>query len=106
MTENTERVVAVLKAIPFGRVMSYGEVAAVAGLPNGARQVARLLHSLSSKLNLPWHRVVRSDGRIALPPGEGLEIQVVLLREEGVEVSDEGQVDREYYVYPIPHDPG
>jgi len=95
MTENSERIVAVLKAIPFGRVMSYGEVAAAAGLPNGARQVARLLHSLSSKLELPWHRVIKSDGHIALPPGGGLEIQVALLRDEGVVVSAEGRVDLE-----------
>ena len=98
MNESSERIVAVLKAIPYARVMSYGEVAATAGLRNGARQVARLLHSLSDTLDLPWHRVIKANGCIALPSGGGLEIQAALLRKEGVVVSADGRVDQEYFV--------
>jgi methylated-DNA-protein-cysteine methyltransferase-like protein len=51
---------------------------------------------MSKKFALPWHRVIRCDGSIALE-GEGLELQAELLRSEGVEVSAAGKVDiREY----------
>ncbi len=98
MTESSERIVTVLKAIPYARVMTYGAVASAAGLRNGARQVARLLHSSSDACELPWHRVIRSNGCIALPSGGGLEIQIALLRKEGVVVSTEGRVDRKFFL--------
>jgi len=98
MTESSERIVTVLKAIPYARVMSYGAVASAAGLRNGARQVARLLHSSSDTWKLPWHRVIKANGCIALPSGGGLEIQIALLHQEGVEVNAEGRVDRKYFV--------
>jgi methylated-DNA-protein-cysteine methyltransferase-like protein len=47
---------------------------------------------MSEKYALPWHRIIRSDGRIALE-GEGRALQIMLLRGEGVKVSDEGRVD-------------
>ena len=56
-----------------------------------------MLHSLSEKLDLPWYRVIRSDGNIALKEGEGRELQIELLRTEGVEVSAEGRVDMRRY---------
>lgn len=93
MTENTLRIVRIIKSIPKGKVSSYRDVALAAGIPNGARQTVRVLHSLSEKFDLPWHRVIRSDGRIALREGEGRELQISLLRSEGVEVSPEGRVD-------------
>ena len=93
MTENTLRLIRVIKEIPRGKVSSYGAVASAAGLPNGARQTVRVLHSLSEKFDLPWHRVIRSDGSIALREGEGRELQIGLLRAEGVEVSKAGKVD-------------
>ena len=92
-SDSTQRIVAVLKSIPRGRVASYGLVARLAGLPNGARQVVRILHTCSEKDGLPWHRVLRADGSIALPPGEGFELQRALLQAEGVEVSARGSVD-------------
>ncbi|MCL2130472.1 MAG: MGMT family protein [Treponema sp.] len=97
MTENTLHITEVIKAIPKGKVSSYGAVALAAGLPNGARQTVRVLHSLSDKLRLPWHRVIRSDGSIALPEGQGRELQIGLLRREGVEVSAAGKVDMERF---------
>lgn len=91
--DSTLRLLSAIKAIPRGKVSSYRDVALAAGIPNGARQTARILHSLSGKFDLPWHRVIRSDGRIALGEGEGRELQIRLLLEEGVEVSPDGQVD-------------
>jgi len=87
----------VLKAVPKGRVISYGGAAARAGVPNGGRTTARLLHACSEKDGLPWHRVVRSDGRIALPPGGGFELQKAFLEAEGVEVASDGRVDLARY---------
>lgn len=88
----TERILAAIRSIPKGRVASYGQVAAAAGSPRGARQVARLLHSLSEKEKLPWHRVINSAGRISLPiPGAGAK-QAALLRKEKVEVSETGAI--------------
>jgi methylated-DNA-protein-cysteine methyltransferase-like protein len=96
MTAETERIVQAIKAIPSGRVSSYRDLAREAGLPNGARQVVRVLHTLSHSMRLPWHRVVRADGSIALR-GDGRELQIALLRAEGVEVRDCGHVDRDHF---------
>ena len=83
----------VIRAIPEGEVRGYGEVARLAGLPRGARRVARLL-SAHYEDALPWHRVLRSDGRIALPEGsEGHLEQVRRLCNEGVVVT-RGRVRR------------
>jgi methylated-DNA-protein-cysteine methyltransferase-like protein len=87
----------VIKSIPAGNVSSYRDVALAAGLRNGARQTVRVLHSLSRKEALPWHRVIKADGHIALPCGEGRELQIALLRAEGVEVSEQGIVDMRRY---------
>ena len=94
MTEGTARIVKAIKSIPQGKVSSYGNIAKAAGFPNGARQVVRVLHTLSEKLDLPWHRVVRSNGAIALKEGQGRELQIYLLRSEGVEVSPDGYVGK------------
>jgi len=58
-----------IAAIPRGRVASYGEIAARAGLPRRARLVGRVLKDAGDVARLPWHRVLRADGRIAFPPG-------------------------------------
>ncbi|MFX1494230.1 MAG: MGMT family protein, partial [Promethearchaeota archaeon] len=51
-----------IKQIPYGRIATYGQIAAFAGNPRAARQVAWILHSCSKKDNLPWHRVINSKG--------------------------------------------
>jgi methylated-DNA-protein-cysteine methyltransferase-like protein len=89
MTETTRRIVEQIRAIPAGFVVSYRDIAQASGLPNGARQVARVLHALAEKEGLPWHRVIRADGKIALPRGGLGELQAAMLRAEGVPVSDE-----------------
>ncbi|MCF7222717.1 MGMT family protein [Lysobacter sp. TLK-CK17T] len=80
------RIRAAILAIPRGEVAGYGEVARRAGLPGRARLVARML-SHNDDPRLPWHRVLRSDGRIALPEGsDGYLEQCQRLRAEGVRV--------------------
>ncbi len=95
----TQRVIEVIKRIPRGRVATYGQVAALAGNPRGARQVVRVLHTCTDKHKLPWHRVVKRDGRIALKPGYGCEIQKELLRQEGVEFDENDAIDFERYLW-------
>jgi len=80
------RILAAIRAIPAGEVAGYGEVARRAGLPGRARLVARLLGQ-NEDPGLPWHRVLRSDGRIAFPEGsKGFREQGQRLRAEGVRV--------------------
>lgn len=81
-----ERIRAAVRAIPPGQVAGYGDVARRAGLPGRARLAAHVL-SANEDPTLPWHRVVRSDGRIAFPAGsEGFIEQSRRLRGEGVVV--------------------
>ncbi|MEO6097168.1 MAG: MGMT family protein [Fibrobacteria bacterium] len=93
----TVRILTVLKRIPKGKVSSYGRIAALAGSPRGARQVVRILHTLSEKEKLPWHRVVDRNGRISLPMDAGGARQADLLRKENVEVSESGAVRMERF---------
>lgn len=58
-----------LLLVPAGRVVSYGQLADLAGLPGRARLVGRSLKLADLDVPLPWHRVVRADGKIAFPPG-------------------------------------
>jgi methylated-DNA-protein-cysteine methyltransferase-like protein len=97
VTDITGRIIEQILNIPEGRVSSYRDIALKAGLPNGARQTVRVLHSMSEKHSLPWHRIIRSNGNIALGEGEGKELQISLLRAEGVEVSPDGKVDMNKY---------
>lgn len=90
-TEASARIVAAVRGIPRGAVAGYGEVARRAGLPGRARMVARLL-SQNDDPDMPWHRVLRSDGRIAFPPDSPQYAeQTRRLRAEGVRV-DGGRV--------------
>lgn len=97
MTVSTQKIIDQILAVPKGRVSSYRDIALKAGIPNVARQTARVLHSMSEKYNLPWYRIIRSNGSIALEKGSGMELQITLLRSEGVEVSDDGSVDISKY---------
>lgn len=93
----TEKAMKIIKEIPEGKVMTYGQVAAYAGSPRGGRQVARLLHSMSSKYDLPWHRVVNAQGQIMIQDPEARFAQQTFLQKEGVEVSLNGKIDLARY---------
>ena len=81
-----DRILATIRAVPSGQVAGYGVIARRAGLPGRARMVARLL-GVNSGTGLPWHRILRSDGRIAFPSGsDGYVEQIRRLRAEGVDV--------------------
>lgn len=97
--EFTTRVIALIRSIPEGCVSTYGTIALMAGRPQGARQVARILHSCSRAENLPWHRVVNREGRISLKPLQGYEEQRMLLEGEGVDFSSDGRIDLDTHLW-------
>ena len=97
----TQDVINIIKNIPEGKVFTYGRIAKLAGNPNGARQVSWLLHSSSKKYNLPWHRVINSQGRIALKAQDGQDYQKILLEKEGVEIDSTNKIDLKKYIWEI-----
>ena len=86
-------VIEAIRAIPSGKVSTYGIIAELAGGPQGARQVVRVLHSCSEAEKLPWHRVINRQGRIALDPLDGYDQQKELLEAEGVEFDENDRID-------------
>ncbi len=93
MNPFTLKVVQIIRSIPPGRVMTYGQIARLAGNPRAARQVARILHSLSRTEQLPWHRVLNAKGEISL---EGEEQQLAL-EAEGVVFDRAGKLSLSRY---------
>lgn len=86
-----QRVYALVAQIPQGRVMTYGQLAALAGSPYAARIVGGIAHF--GDPNLPWQRVVKKSGSLAEGYPGGLSGHRQVLEAEGVEVSDDFQVD-------------
>lgn len=84
--EFRDAVYQIVAAIPAGKVSSYGAVARQAGFPRHARFVGRLMSQLPDGSRLPWHRVLREDGRIALAGTPSGEIQIQRLLDEQVPV--------------------
>ncbi|MFD1358890.1 MGMT family protein [Fictibacillus halophilus] len=99
MERFTEAVINIIKSIPPGKVMSYGQIAKAAGSPRGARQVVRILHSMSGKYNLPWHRVINSKGEIGIQDEELFFTQKSLLEDEGLQFKGNRTIDMEKYRY-------
>ena len=95
MNDYTKKVIKIIKSIPNGKTMSYGDIAKTAGKMRGAREVSRILHSCSEKYGLPWHRVVNSDGKISLP-GEAGQFQREMLEQEGVRFDKNGKINEAY----------
>jgi methylated-DNA-protein-cysteine methyltransferase-like protein len=84
MSELYEKIYAVIRKIPGGKVATYGQIARLAGLGPHARLVGYALHALTPDKRVPWHRVVGAGGKISLG-GEGFSTQRKLLESEGVE---------------------
>ena len=92
-TGSYQRVWQVAAEIPEGTVASYGQIAKLARLAGGARRVGRALASAPDRNLLPWHRILKADGKIALPAGSrGRDEQIRRLQDEGVAVV-EGRVN-------------
>ena len=95
----TERLIGLIRRIPAGKVATYGQIAAMAGNPKAARQVARVLHACSQREDLPWHRVVNREGRIALIAYAGGAEQKRLLEAEGIGLDQAGTIDLEIFLW-------
>jgi len=89
----------VVSEIPSGHVLTYGEVARLAGLPRAARRVSQALRRAPREMELPWHRVINSQGKISIPEGSsGWKMQKDRLEKEGV-VFLKGKVNLEQFGY-------
>lgn len=87
------RIWATIEDIPPGSVANYGQIAEIAGIRRGARQVGYALRQLPPDSGVPWHRVIQSTGRIAFPEGsDAFNEQRKRLIVEGVTVR-RGKVD-------------
>lgn len=86
-----------INEIPPGSVASYGQVAEIAGIPRGARQVGYALRHAPDEAALPWHRVLRSSGQSAFERGSRLfRLQRDRLAGEGVIMAN-GSVDMQRF---------
>lgn len=99
MQSFTANVIEIIRKIPEGKVMTYGQIARMAGSPRAARQVVRVLHSMSKKYRLPWHRVINSKGKIAIQEDDLYQEQLLSLESEGIEIGLGGVIDLDRYQY-------
>jgi methylated-DNA-protein-cysteine methyltransferase related protein len=84
-----------VRAVPRGRVVTYGQIASMLGFPRHARMVGRALRALGDE-SVPWHRVVNAGGDISpRTRGDSHELQRLLLEAEGVEFNRQGRIDLE-----------
>lgn len=100
MADFRGRVIGFIKKVPKGKVVSYGQVAAVAGSPRAARQVGGILRSLdAADSKVSWWRVVNNQGIISIKGNwtATKEIQKSLLEKEGIKVSKNFSLDMEKY---------
>lgn len=99
-----KQVYEIVEAIPAGRVMTYGDIAALIPPPEDmplptyrrvrARWAGYAMQSCPEEI--PWHRVVNAQGRISPRVGHGPHVQRVLLQEEGVAFDDHGRIDLDH----------
>jgi methylated-DNA-protein-cysteine methyltransferase related protein len=84
--EAAAAIYAVIRRIPKGWVATYGQVAAMAGMPRRARLVGRVLQQLDAKSDVPWHRVVNAKGEVSFSHSRNGSdaLQQRLLKKEGI----------------------
>ena len=89
----------VVSEIPSGHVLTYGDVARLSGMPAAARHVSQALRRAPRGLNLPWHRVINSQGKISFAEDSSdWKEQKDRLEQEGV-VFLKGKVDLVHFGY-------
>ena len=93
-----ERIWLVAARIPHGKVVTYGQLAELAGLPRAARQAGYAMHALPSGSRVPWQRVVNARGEVSPRSDPGGEVvQRMLLEREGVRFDGRGRIDLARY---------
>ncbi len=95
ISQTYQQIYEVVKRIPAGKVATYGQIAALAGLPGAARQVGYAMHAITEEMDLPWQRVLNAKGESSL--SQGAELQRSMLEAEGVVFSPDGRVDLKRY---------
>ncbi|MNL18003.1 methylated-DNA--protein-cysteine methyltransferase [compost metagenome] len=94
MTEFSAAVISLIQKVPAGKIATYGQIAKLAGKPQGARGVAWILNSSSKAHKLPWQRILNSSGKISFPVDSAeYRKQRKLLENEGIVFGDNGQID-------------
>lgn len=97
-TNFKNRVIQIVKKIPYGKVTTYGTIATLAGLPRGARLVGGILHFNSREYDLPWQRVINKEGLISIKSlTHPKALQKTLLMDEGVEVTSDFMINLQKY---------
>jgi methylated-DNA-protein-cysteine methyltransferase-like protein len=97
-SKNYERIYAIIRRIPKGKVATYGQIAMMAGLAGHARQVGYALHVLPQKSNVPWQRVINAQGRISLRSHDiHSSIQKEILLAEGVSFDADDRISLAEY---------
>lgn len=89
------RVYALVRQVPRGRVVTYGQIARALGAPRAARTVGWAMRVCPDQV--PWHRVVNARGEISLRPSAGYHEQKARLRAEGVRFDRRGRIDLRRY---------
>lgn len=105
MSPFKEKVIEIIRLVPPGKVVSYGQVAAYAGLPRAAREVGWILNgSEHQQIDLPWWRVVNNKGYLSIRGHQTVdkELQKKLLEAEDIVVSNEFELDMKKYRYRMP----
>lgn len=93
-----ERVYRLVRRVPPGKVTSYGAIARMLDHPHAARTVGWALHSMPEGSDVPWWRVINSQGRISTSCREhAADVQRALLEAEGIEFDEYGYVDWERF---------
>jgi methylated-DNA-protein-cysteine methyltransferase-like protein len=92
------RIYEIIYLIPHGKVATYGQIARLVSLPNGARQVGYALHKLKEGTDVPWFRVINRKGQISFPPDTtAASLQRSLLESEGVIFDTNNTIDLKKY---------
>ncbi len=92
-----QRIDNMVERIPEGQLATYGQIAKLVG-SCGARQVGYAMAALGDDTDIPWHRVINSQGRVsARRGGEGHELQRILLEAEGIIFDENGKVSLEVF---------
>jgi methylated-DNA-protein-cysteine methyltransferase-like protein len=97
--QRKEAIYLALSQIPKGTVITYGNLAKLAGMPNSARLAGKLMCELPECSGLPWHRVINAQGKISLPEhSAAYREQIRRLEKEGVDIKN-GKIKLSLYGY-------
>jgi methylated-DNA-protein-cysteine methyltransferase-like protein len=92
----------IVKQIPYGKVMTYGQIATILGCPHNSRAVGYALHANKHPMTIPCHRVINSKGMVSSGYAfGGLEVQRELLEKEGIVFNEYGKTDLKKFLWEV-----